>query len=84
MARYSFRCPECRLSFEISRPMSEASQAATCPADGATATRVFVAPDMVLKRSTGPVAPAAPRSSGFSHHGHSHGPGSRHHSHGSP
>jgi len=81
MPRYPFRCSKCDLEFEVSRPMSEASAGATCPADGAAAERVFEVPQMAFKRPPAPDAPAAPRASGFSHHGHSHGPGAGHHTH---
>ena len=36
---------------------------------------------MAFKRPAGAEPPAPPRSSGFSHHGHSHGPGAGHHTH---
>ena len=32
MARYEYRCRTCGDTFELSRPMSEASTPATCPA----------------------------------------------------
>ena len=32
MARYEYRCRACGDTFELSRPMSEASAPATCPA----------------------------------------------------
>jgi hypothetical protein len=54
---------------------------AFCPADGARAERVFTVPAMNMNRP----APATPRSTppsrGFSHSGHSHGPGTGPHSH---
>ena len=31
MPRYDFRCRECGSTFEVSRPMSEASDPAACP-----------------------------------------------------
>lgn len=77
--RYPFRCTACGLEFEISRPIREAGNDATCPTDGAVAQRIFTVPAMNFNRpaSTTP----APPSSGFSHHGHSHGAGTGHHSH---
>ncbi|HEY7649867.1 MAG TPA: hypothetical protein VID04_12760 [Methylomirabilota bacterium] len=77
--RYPFRCTTCGLEFIVSRPASDASAATFCPTDGARAERVFTVPEMTLNRppSTAPVPP----SSGFSHHGHSHGPGTGHHTH---
>ena len=81
MPRYPFRCSLCGLAFDVSRSMSEASAPATCPVDGSAAERVFVVPQMAFKRPAGAEPPAPPRSSGYSHHGHSHGPGVGHHTH---
>ncbi|MGH7302276.1 MAG: FmdB family zinc ribbon protein [Candidatus Rokuibacteriota bacterium] len=77
--RYPFRCTVCGLEFEVSRPAREAAAEASCPAEGASAERVFTVPSMNFGRreSTTP----APPSSSFSRHGHSHGPGTGHHSH---
>ena len=77
--RYPFRCTACGLEFEVSRPIRESGNDATCPTDGAVAQRIFTVPAMNFNRpaSTTP----APPSSGFSHHGHSHGAGTGHHSH---
>jgi putative FmdB family regulatory protein len=77
--RYPFRCTRCGLEFEVSRPIREAGQAASCPADGAEAQRIFMVPAMNFNRP--PSATPEPPSSGFSHSGHSHGPGTGHHSH---
>jgi hypothetical protein len=79
--RYPFRCTACGLDFVVSRPASAAGGDAFCPADGARAERVFTVPAMNMNRP----APATPRSTppsrGFSHSGHSHGPGTGPHSH---
>ncbi len=77
--RYPFRCPACGLEFEVSRPARDAGADASCPADGAAAARVFTVPSMNFNRP--PSTMPAPPSSGFSHSGHSHGPGTAHHSH---
>jgi putative FmdB family regulatory protein len=78
--RYPFRCTACGLDFEVSRPARDAAAAAFCPADGAPAERVFTAPEMSFNRPPS-AAPAAPPSRGYSHSGHSHGPGTAHHAH---
>ena len=77
--RYPFRCTACGLEFEVSRPAHESSANASCPTDGAAAERIFTVPSMNFNRPV-PSSPAPP-SSGFSHHGHSHGPGTGHHAH---
>jgi putative FmdB family regulatory protein len=77
--RYPFRCKACGLEFEVSRPTRESSADASCPADGAAAERIFTVPSMNFNRPAS--ATPSPPSSGFSHHGHSHGPGTGHHAH---
>jgi hypothetical protein len=77
--RYPFRCIACGLEFVVSRPAREASADAYCPADGARADRIFTVPEMNLNRP--PSTTPTPPSSGFSHHGHAHGPGTGHHTH---
>jgi putative FmdB family regulatory protein len=41
MPRYDFRCTSCGRRFELSRALTEASEPAACPNDGAPATRIF-------------------------------------------
>jgi putative FmdB family regulatory protein len=77
--RYAFRCPACALEFDVSRPVSEAGKAAACPVDGASAERIFTMPNTNFNRP--PAADAASSGGGYSHSGHSHGPGTRPHSH---
>jgi hypothetical protein len=43
--------------------------------------RIFTVPEMNFNRPSPPATPSAPPPRGFSHHGHSHGPGTGHHSH---
>ncbi len=40
MATYEYRCTNCGKDFEARRPMSEASEPATCPACGARADKL--------------------------------------------
>jgi putative FmdB family regulatory protein len=79
MPRYAFHCTACGLEFEVSRSIRDAGVATSCPADAAPAERIFTVPSMNFNRP----APTtqAPPSSGFSHSGHSHGPGTGHHTH---
>ena len=77
--RYPFRCTVCGLEFEVSRPARDSAVEASCPSDGAAAERIFTVPSMSFGRPESTTS--APPSSGYSHHGHSHGPGTGHHSH---
>lgn len=81
MPRYPFRCTECDLEFDVSRPVRDAGADAHCPADGAQAVRVFTVPAMNFNRPRSAASPGPPARR-FSHHGHSHGPGTGAHSHG--
>lgn len=63
----------------MSRPARDAAVETFCPTDGALAERIFTVPEMSLTRP--PASRPAPPSSGFSHAGHSHGPGTSHHAH---
>ena len=87
MPLYDFRCPNCGLEFEVSRPISRASESAFCPLDNSASERVFTMP-MTFTRGAAPdepkTTPAAPAGGGWSHFGHSHGYGASAHSHGGP
>ena len=88
MPLYGFRCLQCSLEFEVSRKMSEASNPASCPMDGAASERIFTAPVKIGQRGgdAPPPPPPSPKPAGggFSHFGHSHGYGTSSHSHGGP
>jgi len=59
--------------------MSQAGADAQCPADGSRAVRVLEMPATNFNRPSGDAAPkAAP---GYSHYGHTHGPGVGPHAH---
>ena len=49
MPKYDFRCPTCGLEFEVSRPMSQATEPAECPHDASPAERVFTMPWAFVK-----------------------------------
>ncbi|MFC5746993.1 FmdB family zinc ribbon protein [Actinomadura rugatobispora] len=61
MPRYDYRCRACGSTFEVSRPMSEASAPAACP-DGHDDTVKLLSTVAVMGRG-GP-APAPPPPSG--------------------
>lgn len=84
MPLYDFRCPQCGLEFEVSRPVSRATEAAFCPVDNTASERVFTMP-MTFTRGAAPEGSTtlAPTEGGgtWSHHGHSHGHGAGQHTH---
>ena len=78
MPLYDYRCPKCGLEFEVSRPISRATEAALCPRDGAESERVFTMPMTFVKGAGGETPPAPPPAGGHDH-GHSHGRGNHTH-----
>jgi putative FmdB family regulatory protein len=96
MPVYGFRCPQCGLAFDVSRPMRLAGDPATCPMDGTPSDRIFAAiatiggakQEQASGRIDGgaqappPPPPPAPQPSGYAHFGHSHGAGVGGHAHG--
>jgi putative FmdB family regulatory protein len=85
MPLYDFRCPKCGLEFEVSRPMNRSDEPAFCLMDGTECERVLSMPVTFVKSDpTLPAPPANEQSTGWSHFGHTHGPGAGAHSHGFP
>ncbi|MDF5758744.1 zinc ribbon domain-containing protein [Spongiactinospora sp. TRM90649] len=60
MPRYDYRCRACGSTFELSRPMAQASDPAQCP-DGHDDTVKLLS---TVAMTGGSAAPAAPRASG--------------------
>ncbi|WP_026341203.1 FmdB family zinc ribbon protein [Actinomadura atramentaria] len=58
MPRYDFRCRSCGSTFEVSRPMSEASAPAPCPA-GHDDTVKLLSTVAVTGGAAGPAVPPA-------------------------
>ncbi len=88
MALYDFRCSQCGLEFEVSRPMAQAGDPAFCPVDGAESRRFFTMPMTFTRTGDGPpISSDRMRRSGqagqpsWSHHGHRHGGGTGRHTH---
>ena len=63
MPRYEYRCRACGDTFEVSRPMSAASQVATCPQGHADTVKLLSTVALTGGSSVGVPAPA-PRASG--------------------
>ncbi|MFM8564471.1 MAG: FmdB family zinc ribbon protein [Acidimicrobiia bacterium] len=63
MPLYEFRCRTCETTFEVRRPMAEASDPATCPAGHDDAVRLLSVFASVGGGAAAP-APAAPRTGG--------------------
>jgi putative FmdB family regulatory protein len=84
MPVYGFRCPQCGLAFDVSRPMRLAGDPATCPMDGTPSDRIFAAIATIggAKQEQATPPPPAPQPSGYAHFGHSHGAGVGGHAHG--
>ena len=85
MPIYDFRCAECGMEFEVSRPRGDAGNPAYCPLDGKEAQRIFSSMGFVVKGdpsfSPSPTPPGAVGGLGHSHGpgGHTHGPGTHTH-----
>jgi putative FmdB family regulatory protein len=84
MPLYDFRCPKCELEFEVSRPISRATDPAFCPLDGSASERVFTMPMTFVKSDPNAPTPVPkpPGGTNWTHFGHSHGTGIGGHSHG--
>ncbi|HWS38914.1 MAG TPA: zinc ribbon domain-containing protein [Actinoplanes sp.] len=59
MPRYEFRCRACGADFEVSRPMSEAGQPATCPEGHGDTVKLLSTVAVTGRRGGAPSAPAA-------------------------
>ena len=82
MPIYPYICDACGAEFEVSRKMSAMRDPAPCPACGEVARRVFTGVTVTGKAAApGPAAKKKPAAGGWSHGGHSHGPGSVGHTH---
>jgi putative FmdB family regulatory protein len=84
MPLFDFRCDQCGLEFEVSRPLSRAEEPAFCPVDNAACERIESSSGAFVRQSERPPGdlPRRPQpSGGFAHFGHSHGPGAGAHSH---
>ncbi len=86
MPLYDFKCPKCGLQFEVSRPMSRATEPVACPQDATRAERFFTTSIAFVRGGGVPSSEAGAGPSPFGAdpgqgHGHSHGPVDFGHSH---
>jgi putative FmdB family regulatory protein len=63
MPRYEFRCRACGDTFEVNRPMSEATAPSPCPSGHADTVKLL-STVALTGRGTGGGAPAAPSAGG--------------------
>jgi putative FmdB family regulatory protein len=84
VALYDYRCSQCGLEFEVSRPISQATDPARCPVDGAESARIFTMPMTFSKKDFRGPSTSAGSPSGWTHDGHSHGAGIARHTHRGP
>ena len=59
MPRYEFRCRACGDTFEVTRPMAAANQAATCPGGHDDTVKLLSTVAMTGRSAAGPAAGAA-------------------------
>nr|WP_221378517.1 zinc ribbon domain-containing protein [Actinoplanes polyasparticus] len=64
MPRYEFRCRACGDTFEVVRPMSEASAPSTCPQGHADTVKLLSAVAVTGRGAGAPTGPAAPTGGG--------------------
>jgi putative FmdB family regulatory protein len=85
MPLYDYQCPACELAFEVSRTFAQADDPVSCPLCNTEAKRQVTAPQAVFSKGARAFTPGQPPPSGsagrWSHHGHSHGPGTGSHTH---
>ncbi|MGK5679385.1 FmdB family zinc ribbon protein [Actinoplanes sp. URMC 104] len=64
MPRYEFRCRACGDTFEVNRPMSEASAPSTCPQGHADTVKLLSTVAFTGRGGGAPARPAAPAGGG--------------------
>lgn len=64
MPRYEYRCRACGSTFEVTRPMSESSAPAACPAGHDDTVKLLSAVSVGGRSSAGPSAPGSFAGSG--------------------
>ncbi len=67
MPLYEFACMQCECSWDVERPMSEASDHSHCPLCGETGRRVYVTPRFLFKADPRDVRPVWHKHDGYAH-----------------
>lgn len=67
MPVYEFACMPCQCSWDVERPMSEASDHSRCPVCGEIGRRVFVTPRFLFKADPRDVRPVWHKHDGYAH-----------------
>ena len=67
MPLYEFRCAACECVFDIERPMSDVSEAASCPVCGEPGKRIYVTPRFLFKADPRDVRPVWHEHDGYRH-----------------
>ena len=67
MPTYDYECPACAARYERERPMTEASEPATCPVCGKAGRRLFTMPRLLFKADPRDVRPVWHSHDGYSH-----------------
>ena len=84
MPLYDYRCAACDLTFEVARSFADSDVPAHCPMCDAVASRQLSVPMATFTKGAAAQSAQSSWSGGsskWSHHGHSHGPGTGGHSH---
>ncbi|WP_297616731.1 FmdB family zinc ribbon protein [Nocardia sp.] len=64
MPSYAYRCRSCGDTFEMSRPMAQASDPADCPQGHADTVKLLTTFGTVGRGGSAPIAPAMPSGGG--------------------
>jgi putative FmdB family regulatory protein len=64
MPIYEYRCPACKASFEVMRPMSQSADKAVCPKCGQASDKALSRFACLAKDASGGVAPVGGSSCG--------------------
>ncbi len=82
MAKYDFRCLECGYVYEVTRPMSRATEPLFCTRDKSQCERVLTPPSFSKSGPSAFSMSSFANPSSWSHFGHSHNAGTGGHRHG--
>ncbi len=72
MPTYDFACPVCEARFEVERPITAATELASCPVCASAGQRLFTMPRLLFKADPREVRPVWHNHESYSHQ---HAPG---------